>query len=808
MFALQIKKITHLNIKISLKAVLFFVVFSSSSLIYSQTFTFTTAGAGSHVAPVSGTVTVETWGGGGAGGGTNTSSAEAAGGGGGGGGYARSSFSVTSGTTINFTIGAGGVAGYNSGPAGGTTTVNAPFLTSATGGAGGAGSVGSNAAGGAGGSGVTGSFLYNGGLGKTSSVAGTSYGGGGGGSAGTGSNGNPAPAVPNGATAVAGGGAGGLGGNTSSTNVTGGNGSAPGGGGGGAASYSAARKGGNGGVGKVVLTYSACSFPTASTISGATNPCIGTSQVYTTGTTGATTYGWTFPTGWVVTAGANTASITVTVGVGTGNITMSPSNGCGTGATQTLSGVTTCTAAAPQTIIFATPGTFNWTVPAAPSCASVLLTVQAWGAGGGGGGAASNQSSGGNEACSEGGGGGGGGYTTRSYTVTSGQTYTIVVGAGGTAGLGSSASAAACNGGAGGNSTFSGPATVGPGTLTAYGGAGGGGALTNNTSGASHLGNDGAGGVGGSGANGTLTYSGGSGSSGAHSGSCADVSGAGGGGAGTSSNGGNGSTVGGCALRTGGTGGASDGGNGANGGRLVSLAASREYTAGIAGSSVGGGCGGAMIHLNNWPNTWTTRTGGAGANGKVIISASISSCVLPIELTSFTGMCENNQTTIEWVTSTEINNDFFTLEQSADGASYSEVTKVQGAGNSNVNNYYKTALESSKEDTYFRLKQTDYDGQFAYSKPIYVKCDDNNYSTDVYPNPATNEINVKYDFKNKDIVGYIINVLGERVKSFNSNSDNNILNISIADLPNGLYNVILGSTRTGEFLSSTKFIKK
>jgi hypothetical protein len=331
--------------------------------------------------------------------------------------------------------------------------------------------------------------------------------------------------------------------------------------------------------------------------------------------------------------------------------------------------------------------------------------------------------------------------------------------------------------------------------------------LTNNTSGASHLGNDGTGGVGGSGANGTVTYIGGNGSSGAHSGSCADVSGAGGGGAGTSANGGNGSTVGGCALRTGGTGGASDGGNGANGGRLVSLAASREYTAGLPGNSVGGGGGGAMIHLNNWPNTWTTRTGGVGANGKVIISASISSCILPIELFSFSGKCENNQTVIDWVTSTEVNNDFFTVEQSSDGIAYSEAAIVQGAGNSNVNNYYKTELKSSEENTYFRLKQTDYDGQYSYSEPIYVKCEENINSTELYPNPATNEIFVKYSLK-EGFSGYIVNVLGERIKSFNNNSDSEIMKISIVDLPVGIYNVVMISEKTGAFLSSTKFIKK
>lgn len=195
--------------------------------------------------------------------------------------------------------------------------------------------------------------------------------------------------------------------------------------------------------------------------------------------------------------------------------------------------------------------------------------------------------------------------------------------------------------------------------------------------------------------------------------------------------------------------------------------------------------------------------------GSITATASGGGCVvLPIELAKFEGSCEENQQVFEWITSTEINNDYFTLEKSTDGVSYTEAAKVQGAGNSNVNNYYKTTLNLSEENTYFRLKQTDYDGQFTYSKPVYVKCNEKINLTAIYPNPATDEIFVKYQSKNQEVVGYIINVIGERVKSFNNNSDNNLLNISIADLPKGLYHVILMSTRTGEFISSAKFIKK
>ncbi|OFY08491.1 MAG: hypothetical protein A2W93_01335 [Bacteroidetes bacterium GWF2_43_63] len=87
-----------------------------------------------------------------------------------------------------------------------------------------------------------------------------------------------------------------------------------------------------GGLSVIVSTIPA--QPTA--ISGAVNPCIGASQVYSVTNVAGVTYTWGFPTGWSQTAGGNTSSVTTTVGSQTGNITVTPSNACGTGTVQTL----------------------------------------------------------------------------------------------------------------------------------------------------------------------------------------------------------------------------------------------------------------------------------------------------------------------------------------------------------------------------------------------------------------------------------------------------------------------------------------
>ena len=272
--------------------------------------------------------------------------------------------------------------------------------------------------------------------------------------------------------------------------------------------------------------------------------------------------------------------------------------------------------------IYSTPGTYTWTVP---PCVNEI-TVEAWGGGGGGGAVWSrfNPTDNGSpsaEACTAAGGGGGGGFARRTYAVTPGQVYTIVVGAGGAGGTvnNSLSSNRAQNGSVGGNSTFSGPATVGPGTLTAFGGNGGFAAnfLRSNCNGGcwiNHEGVNGNGGTGGSGANGTTMFTGGNGAAGVHSGSTNDRSGAGGGGAGNAANGGNATSI-----TNGGSGGSASGGNGANG-IVQPYGTGYLGTNGNNGSTLGGGGGGACGH-NRQASSSTHRSniGGNGARGEVRI---------------------------------------------------------------------------------------------------------------------------------------------------------------------------------------------
>jgi hypothetical protein len=457
------------------------------------------------------------------------------------------------------------------------------------------------------------------------------------------------------------------------------------------------------------------------------------------------------------------------------------------------------------TVTYSTPGTHTYIVP--PCVTSI--TVQVWAGGGGGGGTASHMTSCFScfyvEACSAGGGGGGGGFVSRTYNVTPGESYTVIVGAGGTAGPATnSTTATARDGGNGGNSSFSGPATIVPGTLLAIGGTGGRGARISNTSNfTEHLGANGLAGTGGAGSGHTTLRNGGNGATGRHSGSCWDLSGGGGGGGGTTANGNNAATLVCYGSVAGGTGGAAGGGNGGNG--RAGNSTSSQYLAGNNATTLGGGAGGALIHLRDWFNSWQTRAGGVGARGEVRIIE--TPCPLPVELISFNGACVEDGLHFSWVTASERENDFFTLEYSADGSDFEAIQQIMGSGTTQEESSYSVHIgEDAFQKGYFALRQTDFNGQSRLYETIYLNCIDATNELLIFPNPAEDFIELILESNpNKTTEIIVQDILGRIVKQEFVVSDlNEGYRMSIEELEAGNFIVIV---RNGAKEVSSRFTK-
>ncbi len=234
-----------------------------------------------------------------------------------------------------------------------------------------------------------------------------------------------------------------------------------------------------------------------------------------------------------------------------------------------------------------------------------------------------------------------------------------------------------------------------------------------------------------------------------------------------------------------------------------------------------------------WGETWTpadinasnfgvaisaNSAGSIGGNTAFIDRIRISVCytdgALPIELLRFNATADNTAAYLDWSTASETNNDYFTVEKSANGLDFEAIGTVDGAGNSStVHSYsftdeFSTLQLSNFPLVYYRLKQIDYDGKYQYSNVISVDLtgDENNLLT-VFPNAASDKINLEVFSVEAGIANVeIIDAIG-RVLVFNThpiNSGKNYIPVSIINLSKGLYFI----RTTGRVQTWSKFIKE
>lgn len=178
---------------------------------------------------------------------------------------------------------------------------------------------------------------------------------------------------------------------------------------------------------------------------------------------------------------------------------------------------------------------------------------------------------------------------------------------------------------------------------------------------------------------------------------------------------------------------------------------------------------------------------------------------LPIELLNFSATCRNREVLLGWTTSSEINNDFFSIEKSNDGSFWYVVATIQGAGNSNlILNYSYYDSEISESTTYYRLKQTDFDGAFNYSQPIAVNCKavqvKGDFSNLIIYSGATNP-GILISFNGVQGEPYyvaLIDQLGRKLftKQYITASENEKIIIPTAGYALGIYHVVLNNSVT------------
>lgn len=161
---------------------------------------------------------------------------------------------------------------------------------------------------------------------------------------------------------------------------------------------------------------------------------------------------------------------------------------------------------------------------------------------------------------------------------------------------------------------------------------------------------------------------------------------------------------------------------------------------------------------------------------------------LPIELLYFKATLNKKEVLLDWKTATQTDNDFFTVERSADGLTWQTIQQIKGAGTLlEPKNYATTDYHPLKGESYYRLKQTDYDKKFSYSPIVSVSQADGTFV--VYPNPVNDKLYIITEEDVSPLVSFIT-IDGKEIDVMITKEDSKLW-IDVSSLDNGIYTLRL-----------------
>ncbi len=189
----------------------------------------------------------------------------------------------------------------------------------------------------------------------------------------------------------------------------------------------------------------------------------------------------------------------------------------------------------------------------------------------------------------------------------------------------------------------------------------------------------------------------------------------------------------------------------------------------------------------------------AGAYEKAEQTLTDFSSLLPISLNYFVATQKGDEVVFEWQTASEINNDFFTVEYSIDGVRFYELFREDGNGTTSVTNDYHATISVGEfaAVTYFRLKQTDFAGEYSYSNVIFIPIEQEVNDLYVFPNSTTDYVTVSGNVGS----AYVSDRYGKKMSCMQISENT----FDVAGLSVGTYYVVV-NTKNGKIV--LPFVKK
>ncbi len=175
--------------------------------------------------------------------------------------------------------------------------------------------------------------------------------------------------------------------------------------------------------------------------------------------------------------------------------------------------------------------------------------------------------------------------------------------------------------------------------------------------------------------------------------------------------------------------------------------------------------------------------------------------VLPVKWLDVSAKLTGKTVVINWKTANEVNVSGYTIERSADGISFTNVISVNASTASTAEKQYEATDRLPLNGTnYYRIRQTDNDGKYSYSKIVLVNVTDASGFV-VWPNPAVETVTIQ----NNQVI--------HRLQCYNSNGQlifetkpaSVQYTMQVQQWPSGIYHVKI--TSAGKVIE-TRFVKQ
>jgi hypothetical protein len=183
--------------------------------------------------------------------------------------------------------------------------------------------------------------------------------------------------------------------------------------------------------------------------------------------------------------------------------------------------------------------------------------------------------------------------------------------------------------------------------------------------------------------------------------------------------------------------------------------------------------------------------------GNTAVYSVTATSPLPMKLLYFGAELKNTEVTLKWMTTNEYNIENYEIQRSTDMKIWNKVNdNTPNNSYSTISTYYSNDVLGNDDVFYYRLKETDFDGQVFYSQEVSVSAKVSKIDFNVYPNPAVNNeiLNIVLENNNHQEVTIKLSDLNGKVLIENTVSpEGNHIPVALTNITAGVYLVTVSN---------------